>query len=278
MTKGGAREWERRYVGRHPFLFYNLCRLGSSHRNLLVDRSPQIIIEGFLHSGNTFAVVAFEQAQRESVRVAHHLHMQAQVIRATQWSIRIFLQARKPTDAALSRVIGVPIPQALKHRGSFYEKAAEYGDALVLEFFEDVTRDYGTVLERINAKFGTGFSSFVHSEDNVKCVLDRIEEEHCAMRGGRLDEKVRAHLSAVKVGLKVALKKELEVPEVRKLTARSRLRQLRAYGEPRTLGSRPYVVFYAAIDRSVYLVYGGVGQRPAGGHREMMRPLQSSIS
>jgi hypothetical protein len=89
-----------------------------------------------------------------------------------------------------------------------------------LGFFEDVTRDYGTVLERVNAKFGTGFTSFVHSEDNVKCVFDRIEEVHCAMRGGRLDEKVRAHLSAVKVGLNVALKNELEVPEVRKLTAR----------------------------------------------------------
>src|SRR5215204_7695378 len=60
--------------------------------------------------------------------------------------------------------------------------------------------------------------------------------------------------------------------------ARSRLRQLRAYGEPRTLGSRPYVVFYAAFHRSVYLVYGGVGQRSAGGHQAMMRPLQSSIS
>ena len=31
---------------------------------------------------------------------------------------------RKPTDAALSRVIGIPVPQALKHCGSFYEKAA----------------------------------------------------------------------------------------------------------------------------------------------------------
>jgi hypothetical protein len=51
MTKGGAREWERRYVGRHPFLFYKIYRLGSSHRNLLVDQSPQIIIEGCGHRG-----------------------------------------------------------------------------------------------------------------------------------------------------------------------------------------------------------------------------------
>jgi hypothetical protein len=88
-------------------------------------------------------------------------------------------------------------------------------------FFEEVTRDYGAVLERVNAKFGTGFSSFVHSEDNVKCVFDRIEELHRAKRGGRLDEKQIAHPSAVKAGLKDALKKELEAPEVRKLTARA---------------------------------------------------------
>jgi hypothetical protein len=69
-------------------------------------------------------------------------------------------------------------------------------------FFEEVTRDYGTVLERVNAKFGTGFSSFVHSEDNVKCVFDHIDEVHRAMRGDRLDEKVIAHPSAVKAGLK----------------------------------------------------------------------------
>jgi hypothetical protein len=41
--------------------------------------------------------------------------------------------------------------------------AAEYRDALVVGFFEEVTRDYGAVLERVNAKFGAGFSSFVRS-------------------------------------------------------------------------------------------------------------------
>jgi hypothetical protein len=99
-----------------------------------VDRRTQIVIEGFPRSGNTFAVAAFQQAQRESVRVAHHLHMPAQVIRAAQWSIPIFLLARKPTDAALSWVIrgpGVPIRQTLKHYVSFYEKAAEYRHSLV---------------------------------------------------------------------------------------------------------------------------------------------------
>src|ERR687894_2973483 len=224
VTKADARVWARRYVGRHPFLFYNFYRLKPTYRDLLVDRKTQIVIVGFPRSGNTFAVVAFQQAQREHVRVAHHLHMPAQVVRAARWGIPTLLLARKPTDAALSWVIrepGVPIRQALKHYVSFYEKAAEYRDALVVGYFEEVTRDYGAVVERVNAKFGTEFSSFVHSEDNVKRVFDRIEELHRARRGGRLDEKQIAHPSAVKAGLKDALRKELEAPEVRKLTTRA---------------------------------------------------------
>lgn len=224
MTKGDTKEWARRNVGRHPFLFYNFYRLKPSYRDLLVDRRTQIVIVGFPRSGNTFAVVAFQQAQRESVRVAHHLHMPAQVIRAATWGIPILLLARKPTDAALSWVIrepGVSIRQALKRYISFYEKVAEYRDALVVGFFEEVIQDYGTVLERVNAKFGTEFSTFVHSEENVKSVFDHIEEGHRARRGGRLDEKVIAHPSAVKAGLKDALRRDLEAPEVRKLIARA---------------------------------------------------------
>ena len=224
VTKADARVWARRYVGRHPFLFYNFYRLKPTYRDLLVDRKTQIVIVGFPRSGNTFAVVAFQQAQREHVRVAHHLHMPAQVVRAAQWGIPTLLLARKPTDAVLSLVVREPwvsIRQALKHYISFYEKAAEYRDSLVVGFFEEVTRDYGVVLERVNAKFGTGFSPFVHSEENVKCVFDHIEEVHRARRGGRLDEKVITHPSAVKARLKDALKKELEAPEVRKLTARA---------------------------------------------------------
>ena len=92
------------------------------------------------------------------------------------------------------------------------------------------------------------FSTFVHSEENVKSVFDHIDEVHRAGRGGRLDEKVITHPSAVKAALKDALKEELEAPEVRKLIARAEAvyESLRPM-EPRTLGCRPHEVFYAAI-------------------------------
>lgn len=219
-----TREWARRHAGEHPLLFYNFYRLRPRYRNLLVDRTTQLVIEGFPRSGNTFAVVAFEQAQRESVLIAHHLHAPAQVMRAVKWRIPTLVLIRNPTDAVLSLVVRKPrlsVRQALKHYVSFYEKIAGYRHGFVVGPFEEVTRDYGVVLERVNARFGTRFSPFDHSEGNVSDVFARMEEMHRARRGGRLDEKRIALPSAVRTGLKDALKKELEAPKARKLTIRA---------------------------------------------------------
>jgi hypothetical protein len=224
MTKHDIRGWARRYVGEHPLLFFHFYKLRSRHRNLLVDRTTQLVIEGFPRSANTFAVVAFEQAQRKSVRVAHHLHMPAQVMQAARWRIPTLVLIRKPTDAVVSLVIRDPrvsICQALKQYISFYEKVIGYRDAFVVGFFEEVTQDYGVVLERVNAKFGTRFTPFDHSKDNVNDVFGRIEERHRARRNSRLDEKQIARPSAVKAGLKDALNKELEASEIKKLTVRA---------------------------------------------------------
>jgi len=224
MMKDDKREQVRRYVGEHPFLFFNFYKVRPRYRHLLVDRRTQLVIEGFPRSGNTFAVVAFEQAQHKPVRIAHHLHMPAQVMRAARWRIPTLVLIRKPTDAVLSWVIREPrisICEALKHYVSFYEKVAEYRSALVVGFFEEVTQDYGAVLERVNEKFGTRFSPFDHSKDNVEGVFSHIEERHRASRGGWLDEERIARPSAVKASMKDPLKKELQAPHIKDLAARA---------------------------------------------------------
>jgi hypothetical protein len=218
--KDAAKEQVRHYMGEHPLLFYCFYRLRPGYRNLLVDRTTQFVIEGFPRSGNTFAVVAFQQAQRESFRVAHHLHMPAQVLLAARWRIPALVLMRKPTDAVLSWTIREPqvsVQQALKYYVSFYEKIAEYRHAFVVGLFEEVTQDYGAVLERVNAKFGTRFSLFGHSNDNVDSVFAHIEKMHRARRS-RLDEKQISRPCAIKAEMKDALRSELETPEIRKLT------------------------------------------------------------
>jgi hypothetical protein len=222
--KNDIREQVRRYVGEHPVLFFNLYRLRPRYRDLLVDRTTQLVIEGFPRSGNTFAVVAFEQAQRRSVRIAHHLHMPAQVMRAARWRIPTLVLIRNPADAALSLVIREPwisIRQAMKHYVSFYEKVAGYRSAFVVGSFEEVIQDYGAVLERVNTRFGTRFSLFDHSRGNVERVYSQIEERHRARRDGGLDERRIARPSAVKAGMKESLKEELQAPHLKELIARA---------------------------------------------------------
>lgn len=224
MTKDNMREWVRRYVGKHPSLFFNYYGARPYYRRMLVDRRTQIVIEGFPRSGNTFAVVAFEQAQPGGVHIAHHLHMPAQVMRAARWQIPTIVLIRKPTDAVLSWVIREPqisIGEAMKHYVSFYEKVAEYRSAFVVGYFEEVTQDYGAVVERVNSKFGTRFSPFDHSKENVEGVFNHIETRHRSRTGGVLDEKRIARPSAAKAGMKDPLQKELQTPQIVELTARA---------------------------------------------------------
>ena len=108
-------------------------------------------------------------------------------------------------------------------------------------------RDYGTVLERVNASSAP--SSRPRSSKGVKSVFDHIDEvlRQARRQAGR---EVITHPSAIKAGLKDALKKELEAPEVRKLIARAEAvyESLRPM-EGRVLWMPAHEVFYAAIDQ-----------------------------
>ena len=121
-------------------------------------------------------------AQNETfdvMSIAHHLHVPAQVVRAAQWRIPTLVLIRRPRDAVLSLVIRDPISvdQALRYYISFYETSEKYRDAYVLGLFEEVTEDFGQVIERMNDKFGTTFSVFRHDEENVSKVFAGMEAQ-----------------------------------------------------------------------------------------------------
>jgi hypothetical protein len=171
-------KWLQIYAGKHPSAFYGLYWLARKDQARIVTPDTQLVIEGFPRSANTFARVAFNRAQSERMRIAHGLHVPAQVIRASRWRIPALVLMRKPKDAVLSFAIRDPISvdQALRYYLSFYETVEEYRDAYVLGLFEEVTEDFGEVIRRINDRFGTVFSPFSHDERNVEDVFARIEK------------------------------------------------------------------------------------------------------
>lgn len=212
------------YAGRHPSVFFNLYSAKRRYRDLLVDAETRLVIEGFPRSGNTFAVFAFRYAQRREVRLAHHLHAPAQVLRAVRLGVPTLLLMREPPDAVVSLMLRDPrfsAERALRYYVSFYETVAEHRDGFVMGPFEEVTRDYGAVIERINLKFGTEFRPFEHTEEHVGRVFDLIEESHRARRHNRIVEEQIARPSAARADLKAELRGELYAPELEPLTARA---------------------------------------------------------
>jgi hypothetical protein len=191
-------KWLQIYAGKHP---------------------SQLVIEGFPRSANTFARVAFNRAQSERVRIAHGLHVPAQVIRAATWRIPTLVLIRKPKDAVLSFAIRDPISvdQALRYYISFYETVEEYRDAYVLGLFEEVTEDFGEVIRRINDRFGTTFSPFTHDERNVDGVFARIEKN----TRKRFGENKVSRPFASREKLKREVGYELENPKRRVLISRA---------------------------------------------------------
>jgi hypothetical protein len=211
------------YAGRYPAVFFSLYRLLRKDPTRVVTPDTGLVIEGFPRSGNSFARVAFSKAQKEKVRIAHGLHVPAQVILAARWRIPTLVLIRKPRDAVLSFAIRDPISvdQALKYYLSFYETVEKYRDAYVLGLFEEVTEDYGQVIGRINEKFGTAFSLFRHDEQNVSKVFAGMETRARKVYGDEtplLERKV-GRPSAVRERTKHEIEYDLDNPKRQKLIA-----------------------------------------------------------
>lgn len=152
-----------------------------------VGRGSELVIEAFPRSGNTFAVFAFLMAQDLSIRLAHHLHAPAQLHAAARLGVPALLIVREPADAVCSFVQreSMILPgQALRNWCRFHEQVLPAADSMVIATFEQVTDDFGRVIERVNNRFGSAFKPFLHTQDNVDECFRRIESRN-AQRFGR---------------------------------------------------------------------------------------------
>ncbi|RMH35843.1 MAG: hypothetical protein D6690_07920 [Nitrospirae bacterium] len=186
----------KHFLGRYPALFFPAYRLTAPRHHIdecLFSPEKELVIEGFPRSANTFAVVAFRQAQGRDVSMGHHLHVEAQVLRAVRLGKPCIVLIRRPDDAIRSLVIRHPsvnMDHAYRRWKLFYSAALRVIDKVVMAPFEEVTRNYGDIIERLNNKFGTNYSRFEHTEANVKNVFQEIEEIN-----KKLDHGLETHVA-----------------------------------------------------------------------------------
>jgi hypothetical protein len=178
----------------NPWLFLPLSRFRPSlHRSedpaCAVGRRTEIVIEGFPRSGNTFAVVAFRQAQQREIEIAHHLHAAAQIKRAAQLKVPTIILIREPSDAILSVVAKdqeVSISWALHSYIRFYSSVLPYLEKVVVAPFDTVTSDLASIIRDVNARYGTTFREFEpdgQELDSVQQVVERLGHQDSVQTG-----------------------------------------------------------------------------------------------
>jgi hypothetical protein len=218
--------WELRTIaGARPLL----CRLLLRRSGEIATEETEICIEGFQRSGNTFAVIAFQQAQPRTISIAHHVHAPGSVIVAVRMRKPTIVLIRSPDEAVLSTVIRYPhvsISQALRGYRRFYSPLLRYADRVMVARFEDVTTDFGRLIRQVNQRFGTTFVAFESNEANVDSVLAEVDRWDLNTFGeGERLEQGRARPSELRRQAKAELRERYGNPKL----ARRRMAAERVY-------------------------------------------------
>lgn len=198
-------------LGEYPALFFPIYRTLAPKKNksLLVDNKTELVIEGFPRSGNTFAVVAFQSGgSNRFVHIAHHLHVEAQVLRGVAKSLPVCVLIRNPIDAVKSLVVrhsDVTIMPAFSRYITFYLNIMPVVKKCHVVLFDKLVNNYGAVIEGINKKYGTNYEPFIHSKENIDKVFANIEHINYAIDNGaethvaRPSERRSAMIQKVKI-------------------------------------------------------------------------------
>ena len=195
---------------RYPGLNRGLYLLLGANKRLMVRPDTELVIEGFPRSANTYAVVAFEQAQPGPVRLAHHVHSPFQVAYAVDKGIPSLVLARDPLDATASLLVRDPSRnprECLHNYVTFYETLLPLAQGYVVGLFDVVVADYGRIIQAVNERFGTDFALFESTEANVAQAFQRIDKVNVS-EWGELSERAVAR-PAQRGEAKQALRQEI---------------------------------------------------------------------
>lgn len=218
-TADRARHHARRPLARTPYLWDAAMLVRPGKRATLARPDTAIVIEGFLRSGNTFSVAAFQIANGMSPHVGRHLHGAPHVLRAVRMGLPTVVLVRRPREAVLSYLVRrntlTPHDAVLEYL-DFYRTAWRARDGYVVGLFDRVTADFGSVIDEVNARFGTTFRRFDPTPENEAAAFSLVEEMNRLETGGQVVEALVGRPSAERARQKDELRALLDRPRTRK--------------------------------------------------------------
>jgi hypothetical protein len=211
-------------LARNAALAPRLARL--RHHGEVMGPTTEVVIEGHPRSANSFSVVAFEVAQGRHTEIAHHTHAAGHHVMAARTGVPAIALIREPADAVSEFLLLRPRlepAQALYAWTSFYRTVEQYLDRVVLAPFGVVTRDFGTVIVELNARNGTAFVPFEHTDANVRRCFDAMDGYWRSRLGGGPElERVVGRPSAERERLLAQIRPLLERGRARDQLRRAR--------------------------------------------------------
>ena len=174
------REIVRRWVRRHPLLYFSLVGHRKAVRRLRAKKNTQLVLEGFPRSANTTSVYALLYANQQSIKIAHHLHAPAHVVYAVRNKIPCLVIFRHPIDCVASLMVmhkgGDPV-QLLKDYIDFAKITIKNQKFMVVaDFREVVLNGIGPSIDRLNKLFEKSFRLPTNSEEEIKWVREQVKQ------------------------------------------------------------------------------------------------------
>lgn len=202
---------------------------------MFVNKDTEIVIEGFPGSANSFAVTAFQLSQSRQVAIGHHTHKSSQIIFAAEENIPAIVLIREPEKAVLSDLLRSPFLQKIRRSPksviknslvryiSFYEDILPYWDKFIVADFNTVINNFGSVICKINTKFGTSFEEFDHTEENVSLCFKLMDQNILKNRitKNQSPEMAYARPTEARKELARELEKEFRCPSIQPLLKKS---------------------------------------------------------
>jgi hypothetical protein len=215
------RRWYRA-LERSPRVYTRyLC--ARNPRALVVRAGRAIAIVGYPGSGNTFARDAMLWANPD-LDIASHVHSWTQIAEAVRLGLPTLVLTREPIQAVSSTLVRSPqfsLPSELQAYARFQERALHFvGDTVVAEF-DEVTKRFGDVVDRVNSRFGTSFLPFRHDDPASVAAVDSIMNSYDSVAFGNEVTVRTARPSPEKAALKKRVQHELaSAPSLRPLLDR----------------------------------------------------------
>lgn len=171
-------------AARSPTLAITLARLGRYGHPL--TEQTEIVIEGFPRSGNSFAVAAFRRAQNRAAHIAHHLHAPGHAIAGVRRGVPTLVVIRHPDQAVPEFAVSKPnltVQAILRGYVRFHEPLLPFRYGFITARFDDILSDFGSVIRRINQRFGTAFAELEAADSALNAVHDDVERDYQERRG-----------------------------------------------------------------------------------------------